>query len=283
MRARIVVLLAALSAGCASLSNVQTADTLGRGGVQVGIEPGVLGATTSSSNVGSNAYIPHVDVSARFGVSPGVDVGFRAGLSFLELQGKFLFTRPGARPLVVSFAPTIGGLVLPANFLSDNPQGFALLNIGLPVLIGYKFKGGSELILGPRLQNLVVLASAQGSATQGYGLGVGASVGFALRFGDHFALLPEAAVVAPVYGGAAFSTQFSSGPLNSGLFLFQFKLGVLLGKFRSVEEPPPAYPVQAPPRQPQYAPQRFEPSPYAPAPPPPPTGPPPPPLPPPSP
>jgi hypothetical protein len=242
MRTFFVAAGVTLLSGCASLSNLQTADTLGRGNFQVGVEPGVLSAGSYGVPLGNGnpAWLPHVDVAARFGVSEGVDLGLRAGLSFLELQGKFLFTRPGDRHLAVSFAPTAGGLLI--NTSTSSIGG--VLNVALPVLIGIKTAGGSELVIGPRLQNLVLLPSA-GSAV--YGVGAGLSLGFAVRFTDNFALLPEVSAVLPVYGAAAFASQFQSSSLTgSGLFFLQFKLGVLVGRFRPVAinapPPPPAIP-----------------------------------------
>ncbi|MFT3714207.1 MAG: hypothetical protein QM817_41620 [Archangium sp.] len=220
---------------------MQTADTLGRGNFQVGVETGVLSAASSSAPIGDGnpSWIPHVDVSARFGVSEGVDLGLRAGLSFLELQGKFLFTKPGER-VAVSFAPTAGGLLLGGSGSSASSI-VGLLNVGLPVLIGFKTSGGSEFVIGPRVQNLVLLA---GTSTV-YGVGVGGSIGFAIRFTENFGLMPEASIVVPVAGAAAFASQFQSASvLGTGLFFFQFKIGVLVGKFRPA---PNAKPVEPPP------------------------------------
>lgn len=228
---RALLVLPLVAAGCASISNVQTADTLGRGNFQIGIEPGVLGVASGSGL----ATVPHIDAAVRFGVSEGVDLGVRAGFSFLELQGKFLFTRPGAPNLAISFAPTVGGLVT-----SVGTSSLAWLNIGLPVLVGIKFSGGHELVIGPRLQNLVVLG---GSTSAGgiYGLAVGSSLGFAIRLSDFFGLLPELSAVYPVAGGAAFAGQSAfSANLNAGGAIVQFKLGFLIGKFRPLEGAAPA-------------------------------------------
>lgn len=259
MRVRFLVCGAALLAGCASISNLQTADTLGQGNFQVGVESGVLAAATSTEPLGVNqnpAWLPHIDVSARFGVGDGVDLGLRAGLSFLELQGKFLFTKPGAPGVAVSFAPTVGGLLLSGGSTTGSSGLVGLLNIGLPVLIGFKTSGGSEFVLGPRLQNLVLLAGTSASGGTVYGLGAGGSLGFAWRITDNFGLMPEASIVVPLLGASAFSSQFqSSSALGAGVFVFQFKLGVLVGRFRPLKvnddlkqgpPPPPAGPPPVP-------------------------------------
>ncbi|MFZ5446909.1 MAG: hypothetical protein ACOZQL_43380 [Myxococcota bacterium] len=256
------VCLAVTATGCASISNLQTADTLGRGGFQVGIEPGVWSAAstvnTGSSNPNNAVWLPHIDVSARFGVSDGVDLGLRAGLSFLELQSKFLFTKPGDRHIAVSLAPTVGGLVLGGSSTTSSSLG-GILNIGLPLLIGIKTAGGSELVIGPRLQSLVLFAS---SATGGAGLGLGAgsSLGFAWRISDNFGIMPEISVVVPIMGASIFSSQVQTGSaLGSGILMFQAKLGLLIGRFRplnnDVQQAPRALPPPPPPPRAQPQPQ----------------------------
>lgn len=252
MRTFFVLGLATALTGCASISNVQMADTLGKGNFQFGLEPGMLGAqaTRAGALPTDSSYFPHVDVSARFGVSEGVDLGFRTGLSFLEFQGKFLFTRPGDPNLAVSFAPTVGGLVL-----GGGSAAAGILNIALPVLIGIKTSGGSEFIIGPRLQNLVLFGTV-GGGTGGaiYGLAPGGSLGFAWRISDHFALLPEVSAVFPALGTTAFASQFTAASaLNAGVAIVQFKLGVLIGRFRPLQQnedlrqlPPPGAPRAVP-------------------------------------
>ncbi|MFO0599519.1 MAG: hypothetical protein U0228_29710 [Myxococcaceae bacterium] len=244
MRTFFVVVAAGLTAGCASISNVQTADTLGKGNFQVSAEAGALGVgnTTLPSGTGTQnpLVVPHVDVSGRFGISEGVDLGLRAGMSFLEAQAKFLFTTPGA-PIAVSLAPTFGGLVLGSGGATGG-VGLGILNIGIPVLIGFKTRGGSEFVLGPRLQNLIAFTSGTGTSTV-YGLGAGGSLGFFLRVSDNFGLMPEASLVVPVVGASAFATQIpTASTVNAGVVMFQFKLGVMIGRFRPGPDSPPPMP-----------------------------------------
>lgn len=255
----LVAMWVVLGAGCASISNVQTADTLGKGNFQVGIEPGVWGVAAPQGST----FIPHVDGSVRFGVSEGVDLGVRAGFSLIEFQSKFLFTKPGDQHLAISLAPTIGGFVG-----GGGNSSAAWLNLGVPLLVGIKLAGGSELVIGPRLQNLIIWSSSSTStsATALYGLALGSSVGFAWRISDNFGLMPEVSAVYPVVGAANFAglTQASSG-FNAGLAIVQFKLGFLVGRFRPLngdlqQGPPPRrgqVPVANPPmpNQPTPAPQ----------------------------
>ena len=234
---------ALLMGGCASLSNVQTADTLGKGNFQFGIEPGVLvAADASGTATTAPAWLPHIDVAARWGVTESIDLGVRGGLSLLEFQSKFLFTRPGDPRLAISLAPTLGGLVV--NGQNKGVEG--ILNLGVPLLIGIKL-GGNELVLGPRLQNLL-LFSGDGVL---YGGGVGCSLGYAWHITDRFGLMPEASIVVPVIGGAAFAQQFrAASVIDSGIAMFQFKLGVLIGRYRKSGVPLPAPPPPVPPAPP---------------------------------
>lgn len=220
-----------LLGGCASISSVQTADTLGKGGFQLGVEPGVLAAADiAPTSTAEPAWIPHIDVSARWGVSEGVDLGLRAGLSLLEFQSKFLVTRPGDPRLAVSLAPTLGGLVLSTR--EDGVQG--VLNFALPLLIGVKL-AGNELVLGVRVQNLLLFTGRDRPNI--FGVGAGVSIGYAWHITERFGLMPEAALMVPVVGGEAFAQQFkSTSALQAGITLFQFKLGILIGRFRKADD-----------------------------------------------
>lgn len=258
----VVAALASLAlslSGCASISNVQTADTLGKGNIQAGIEPGVWGVASGSGT----AIVPHVDAAVRYGVADSVDIGVRAGSSFLELQGKFLFTRAGDPNIAVSLAPTLGGFIV-----AGGGAGGGVLNIGVPVLIGIKTSGGSEFVIGPRVQTLVILgASSSGSATAAL-FGVGGSLGFAWRISDNFGLMPEFAAVYPVAGGAAASGIGSAFQgLNAGGAFIQFKLGILIGRFRKVAHNDD---IQQGPPPPPPPPPAFQPAGEPPPPPPPP-------------
>lgn len=250
LRRTLAVASAIAITGCASISNVQTADTLGKGNIQVGIEPGLWGGAGS----GGAAFLPHVDASIRYGVAERVDIGVRAGSSFLEFQSKFLLTTPGDPDIAVSIAPTFGGVVLFGTG-SASGGGGGVLNIGVPVLIGIKTSGGSEFVIGPRMQNLVVFGTSSSGGGSGYVLGVGGSLGFFWRIADNFGLLPEVSAVYPVVG-AANSVAGGLQGIGAGAAILQFKLGVIIGGGRKPgagnpdlqqTAPPPPPPPMPPP------------------------------------
>jgi len=237
-RTAAVLLSSCLAVGCASIGNVQMADTLGKGHVQVGVEPGLQALTTMGTGTTGTTpiYYPHIDASVRFGVTDFIDLGVRGGWSFLEAQGKFLFTKPGDRHIAVSLAPTVGGMAIGLGGSSGAAIG--LMNIGVPVLIGIKIPGGSEFVIGPRMQNLVAFAGASGAGGGTlYFLSGGGSLGFAWRITDTFAIMPEAAVVFPIFASGATTSTLGNTVPGLGTFVFQFKIGLLIGRMRDL--PPP--------------------------------------------
>ncbi len=236
---RLVALLCVpFAAGCLSMGGVQRADTLGRNNFQVGIEPGVLALPSLQAAVQVPLIAPMVDVSVRYGVSEGVDVGGRIGTTGLELQGKFLLTKPGDRHVAVSIAPTAGGFF------------FGLLNyaaLNLPVLIGIKL-GDHELTFGPRLTGQFLFGAGAGTSAAISGLLAGLSLGFAAQLSEHFALLPEITVSIPVLGSVGIAGMTSASVAQQIVPVVQFKLGFEIGRVRKVvedEKPKAAQPVNA--------------------------------------
>jgi hypothetical protein len=194
-----------------------------------------------------------VDASIRYGVAERVDIGVRAGSSFLEFQSKFLLTTPGDPDIAVSIAPTVGGVFVFGSTSATSSAGGGILNIGVPVLIGIKTSGGSEFIIGPRVQNLVFFGgtganNASGSGT-GYLLGLGGSLGFFWRIADNFGLLPEISAVYPVVGAASQVAGGLQGVGAQGAML-QFKLGVIIGGGRKPGQGNPDLQQRPPPPPP---------------------------------
>jgi len=210
-----------LITACASVGGVQTAETVGKGNLQIGVEPGIQ---LAGGRPGLQIY-PHLDAAVRFGVTDALDVGLRAGWSFLEAQAKWLLTERDHSKVMVSVAPTVGGVVL-----TNTAELGGILSASTPLLIGIPV-GAHQLVLGPRSQHFVFI-SAGGQPV--YLLTAGGSIGFALRFSDTLTLLPELAAVWPIYGGLPVTLRdgqnadFLYGTQGTGLF--QFKLGFLLDR-----------------------------------------------------
>jgi hypothetical protein len=183
--------------------------------VQAAVEPGLWGSATP----GGVEALPHIDASVRVGVTDRLDLGVRAGSSLLGLEAKVLLTEPQDPRLAVSLVPGAGG-----GFVADTGIGPAgVLGLELPVLVGFKVAGGSELVLGPRVMGLVLFS---GQPVRG-ALLLGTSVGFSWQVTEGFALMPEVALLAPVMGREN-TSQMLSGLNPSGVF-GSFKLGVIFG------------------------------------------------------
>lgn len=236
--------LAVTALGCASVGNVQRADTIGKGNFQVGLEPGVQVAQIS----GATVPYPHLDASFRFGVSDAVDLGLRAGWSFLEAQGKFLVTKPGDPKLAVSIAPTIGGIALGVSGSS-----IGVLHFALPALIGFKF-GDNELVLGPRLQGYYVFAGSSGSGGGALLLGTGGTIGYAFQVSETVSIMPELGVVVPIFGAVGSTGSSGASSFGIGGVVGQFKLGILIGKRRKAIDPDDLTPPPPPPVEPSSPP-----------------------------
>lgn len=234
MGVRLAALLV-LATGCISFSSVQRADTLGAGRLQAAAEPGLWGSATPQ---GVEA-LPHVDASVRVGVTDRLDLGVRAGSSLLGLEAKVLLTEPGDPRLAMSLAPGLGGVFAAGSGIG--PAG--VVGLELPLLVGLKFAGGHELVLGPRVLGLLLFS---GQPVQGL-LGFGTSVGFSWQVTEGFALMPEVAVLAPAVGREN-ASRMLQGLNSSGVFA-SVKLGLIFGAPRGpagASPPLPAGPVPPP-------------------------------------
>jgi hypothetical protein len=204
--------------GCLSAAGmVQTAQTVGKGGYEVSLDPGVNGYFTVPA-----AY-PMFHVAFRYGVTDRVDLGARLGNSFAELQTKFLLTDPANETIAVSLAPAAGALFT---------LGFNGANIFLPLLIGFKF-GPHELTLGPRLQNSFIFAPDLSADSRFNSFGTGLSIGFAAQVSEKFRILPEFSILKPLavtpLGGQG---SLDGSPIVAETFIFAGNVGFQIGSPR---------------------------------------------------
>ena len=210
--------------GCASLSTVQTADTLGKKNFQIAFEAGVQRSPSPYL-----PYYPHFDAAFRLGITDTIDVGARVGYSGLELQGKFLLTRPGDPRLAISLAPALGGGLLPGAASS-----LVMVNVAVPLLIGLKQDNGNEFVFGPRLQGRFMASPSQAASLE-----LGLSAGYSIRIGKKFGILPELAAALPLVQSVGASallgtpSPFAENAISFGNhFMLQFKVGFAFGSQR---------------------------------------------------
>ena len=213
-----------LATGCASLNAAQTANTMGHGGLQIGLEPAVE-AFTGSNGLGT-AYAPRVDLAVRYGITDSIDIGGKIGTSLVELDGKFQLTDPAKQSFVASLAPSIGGFVIGSDGSSTGA-----FTIKLPLLLGIGF-GGHQLVIGPNIQDILVTASSGGDSGLANEFGVGGSIGVAFRLSDGFRLMPEFGVLVPLTGTASSNGDSTSAGISSAGFLWQAGLTFLFGSYK---------------------------------------------------
>lgn len=207
-----------LCSGCASLGAMQTADTLGQGKMQVGIE---LSEQASFSRDTLTVY-PLFGTSVRIGVFDWLDMGIRVGPTGGELQPKYRFT-PRGSPLTISIAPSFGVAILDTNGIT-----LRFYNIGVPVFFGVPVAGGHELVFSARFNDTIAYESA-GSARGLLNLMTGSiSAGFAARVW-RLLIMPELAVGAPLWTTSERYDVEGGAVFGAGRMTVQLNLAVLWG------------------------------------------------------
>lgn len=213
-------LLAYGTIGCSAVGMVQTAQTVGKGGWEVSIDPGVNGIFLAPPPG------PVLHAAFRYGVTDKFDIGARLGTTFMEVQTKFLLTPPENPVIAVSIAPTMGAMF---GFVALG--GVPMLHVTLPLLIGFKF-GQYELTLGPRIQNAFFFGATDTDASAYIPSG-GGSFGFAAQVNEKLRVLPEFSISAPItirmFGGQE-PSKFV--PFDVGLFSYSFNIGFQFGSPR---------------------------------------------------
>jgi hypothetical protein len=197
---------------CATVGTLQTADPLGKGNYEVGVEP----AAAIFGGGGTSIPLPAFDVALRAGVSERVDVSGSLGFSGLGVGTKILLTDPDSDLVYVSVAPSATVFAL----------GVTMYQFELPVLVGVPF-GEHQLVVAPKLYDYFG-STAAGEANANM-VALGGSAGFSFRVGENVRVMPEYAVVVPVAGSAAAFGETTSDSIESGVTLSQLSLGIAVG------------------------------------------------------
>lgn len=198
-----IVPLALLLAGCPSFSTMGTARTLPVGKTQFVVSP-QAGYTKEWSIAGldrrTDVVYPQFELGIHHGVTDDVEVGVKAWILGFEVDTKLQLLRSQSDSSGIDLAidPGIGYLgftqaqTTSATSLTASQNS---LSFYLPLLVGFNFPDGNQLVLGPKLIDQVILPSSDTGA--GNVLWGGASLGYAWRIGN-FRLLPEVTVVYPM-------------------------------------------------------------------------------------
>lgn len=205
--------------GCASMGAMQTADTLGPGKLQVGLE---VSQQAQVSRDTLTSY-PMAGLSVRIGVLDWLDVGGRLGPSGGELQPKVRLT-PKRLPFIVSAAPSFG-----LSLLDTNGIVLRFYNLALPLILGIPLEGGHQWVFTARFNDTIAYESA-GSAKGLIHLTFGSvSAGFAARVW-RFLVLPELAVAAPLWTHSERTDLDTAGlAFGQGRLQVQLNLTILYG------------------------------------------------------
>lgn len=173
--------------GCASVSILQSAETVGRGRWEVAAE------VSSQAQVGTDSLslYPMGGIAGRYGVTDAFDVGARIGPSGTELNAKVMLT-PRTGGAIVSIAPLVAG-----TFWIPGGVRLGTAQAAIPVLIGIPLSPRLELILAPRVHDsLFFLEAGQAGATVNTFF-AGLAVGVAVQLG-RFKIIPDVGFLAPL-------------------------------------------------------------------------------------
>jgi hypothetical protein len=215
--------VALAASGCIAGTSVQTAHPIGKGNIQVGVEPGIYGASANGSD--GTVVLPAMNVAIRYGVTDRLDIGGRLGTGLYELTGKYQVNDPAAET-PIAIAPSTSFFAF-----GTGTAGAGYWDFRMPVLFGFP-AGRHELVVGPRVHNMLIAGGDRGLSGAANFTMLGGQAGFALRLGDNFQLLPEVSVEYPVLAIAGSYTDGASATdqLNVGDgTAFSFTLGFLLG------------------------------------------------------
>jgi len=215
MRTLLLAIAGLAVSGCATIGTVQTARPIGRGAVQVGVEPSLWG-------VEGRGWVPAGNISARYGLTRGWDVGARVGTGGLGLSTKLALTDPRDERFAVALAPTVGSF------------GFRVLGIRahslhaqLPLLVGIGIGRRHELIVAPMIAAWQL--GGRAGPSRSTVVGAGGTLGLSVRVAPNLRLLPELGLVVPVTGHANTSVGLWELDVRNGVPLYQATVGVLFG------------------------------------------------------
>ncbi len=224
-------MLAALALGTTgcSIATLGTALPIDQGTSQVIVAPSVVRVALS----GKPYTGPQVELGGRYGVSKNVDVGARI---WLPLPGYSLDSRIALRRsedrehgLDIGLQPGISYIYVPGGEADSSPLHIA--SATLPVLLGWNLGGGKQLVVAPKLID-VLSASSSVDGKAANLLTVATTVGFIWPLTSNFSVAPEIGIGKLLLGSVQ---GFGSDLWMSGVS-GQVSIGLLVGGHA---QPPP--------------------------------------------
>jgi len=212
-----------LLTGCPSFSTMGTARTLPKGKSQFFIAPGGMvlkDFQTDNAGLSESFGLPTVEFGGRYGVTDHVEVGGKVFPIGAELNAKFALIRPETPAgLNLSVGPAASVYAFPSD-----QDTFTLAWFHLPLLVGFNV-GGSELVIAPRISDLMVTGGGDSSNT----VFAGGSLGFAWKVADGFRILPEIAFTTPIYYAVEAGGTAVADTIDPRGAMVQFNVGFLMG------------------------------------------------------
>jgi hypothetical protein len=213
----------ALVSACPSFTTMGTARTIEKGKGQFYVAAGGISLTSFSTDSSGNPEsigLPSFELGGRYGVKDGVEVGGKIFPIGAELNAKFAVVRPETPGGInVSVGPAVS-----AYPFTSGDNSFILAWLHLPVLFGFNV-GGSELVLAPRVSDLIVASGGDSINT----VFAGGSLGFAWKVSDGFRILPEISLATPVAYLVKSGSSTTADQINPEGAIVQFNVGFLMG------------------------------------------------------
>lgn len=206
-RLSVVAALLPFVSGCYAFTTLGRARTVERKRLEVLV---ATGATGTGTLAGDPNIRPSFEIGARYGVTDALDLGVRVGDYGASLAARVQLHRSPSKSSGVDV------LVAPglAYTLEDK------LAVELPLLVGFNFKGGHQLVLAPRVVYQMRFGVGDLDHPAQFWF-AGASAGFVWQLTSHVALMPELGALVAFYSEPGFTSFTQAGPA------LQFALGLL--------------------------------------------------------
>lgn len=189
---------------------------------------------------GGDPYLgPQVELGERYGITKGADIGVRLWLPMpgyiVDSRISLLRSKNPNWGIDMAVQPGTSYLYVPGGDANSSPLHVA--TVSLPLLLGLKFGGGRQLVLGAKLLDILAVDTVDGFEPANI-VSAAASVGLVWPITDNFSIAPEIAAGVALLGSLA---GYGSDLGVSGSTI-QASLGLLFGG----KAPPPVKCVALP-------------------------------------
>lgn len=221
-----------LLAGCPSFSTMGTARTIPKGKTQFHVGMGgqqLRDWSVDDSGALESITLPNFEVGVSHAVSDGAEVGGKVWFLGAELNSKFQLVRSESPTsgIDIALAPALSFYPLSGENNAGQSRSGGLVFTHLPLLVGVNVGGGSQLVVAPRISNTLAWGSASGGGSSTASVfWAGGSLGFAIKLGDAFWIMPE---MSATYPFATSRDMETTTDLAFQGVIVQGQLGLLFG------------------------------------------------------